>query len=128
MKSALIIVLAGTSLVLAACNRAEPERSSSIPAGPRATALLADPHGELSAPPAPAERGASTFDAIASAAGTETGSVFASEKAARPLPPSKGGAPDDQAINVRAQEAAAKAPDTAAGDAARKKLVSEAAG
>jgi hypothetical protein len=125
-RTAITVALAGVVLTLAACNRADDNRTTSIEPG-LGTAAAAGAIGGLSAPPAPAQRGPSIWDTIANAAGTETANVFADAHAARALPGPKGAAPEEQVINVRAQEAAAKAPDTASADAAKKKVRSEGA-
>jgi hypothetical protein len=123
MKTAITVALAGVALTLSACNRADENHTASIPieTGSAWTASI----GGLSAPAAPAERGAATSDVIAKAAGTETANAFAEAKPSQALPGPKGAAPDEQAVHVRAQEAAAKAPDTASADAAKKKVQSE---
>jgi hypothetical protein len=55
------------------------------------------------------------------APGTNASVAFANEQKGQPAQPpaTKGAAPDAQARAVEAQEAAAKAPDTASGDAAK---------
>jgi hypothetical protein len=125
MRSAVTVVLAAAALTLAACNRVEQDRTSAMPPDADNTVALLGPKGVLSAPPAPAERGAPTYDAIAQAAGTQTGNAFADARAAQPLPPPKGGSLDNRAAEVRAQAAAAKAPDTASADAVKKKILDE---
>ena len=67
MKTAISVALACVALSLAACNSADDNRTTSIPSG-ASFGPTAD-IGGLSAPPAPAERGPSTWNAIARAAG-----------------------------------------------------------
>jgi hypothetical protein len=118
MKSAVIVVIMGSTLMLAACNRSEQDRTTSI------SSALTEPKVELSAPAAPADRGATHENATASVPNSAATVALATTKS---LPSSKGGAPEDEAINVRAQQAAATAPDTASADAAKKNVLNEAA-
>lgn len=121
MKSSTALVLAGVTLALAACNRPDQNRTTSAPPGVKAPTAITAPIVTPSAPPAPAERGPIPPNANAAAPGTNAMLAFAdaAQKADVKLPPSKGGSPDQQAATVQGQEAAAKAPDTAAGDAAK---------
>jgi hypothetical protein len=127
MKSAVIVVIVGSTLMLAACNRSEQGRTTSISSAPGTTEVLTEPRVSLSAPAAPAERGTTLENATASVPNSAATVAFATGTAVKSLPSSKGGAPTDEAINVRAQEAAATAPDTASADAAKKKVLNEAA-
>ncbi len=111
---------------LAGCDRiSHADRTTSIPSDANKTAVLRgvdrEPSG-LSAPPAPAERGPAPANAIDVAPGTDASAAFANDKGA--------GAPstlpsNDVALAVRAEEAAARAPDTAAADAAKKAVLAE---
>lgn len=78
-------------------------------------------------PPAAPERGPIPPDANTAAPGTDASLAFAASSGEKPVkvPPSEGGAPEDQHVAVAAQEAAAKAPDTAAADAAKRKVYEE---
>ena len=121
MKSSTVLVLAAATLALAACNRPDVNRATSTPPGVSNPTALTEPLVTLSAPPAPAERGPIPPNANAAAPGTDASIAFADTPAHAKanLPPSKGGPPDAQARAVDAQEAAAKAPDTASADAAK---------
>ena len=121
MKTSTALVLAGVTLALAACNRPDENRTTSVPPGVKNPTAITAPIVTPSAPPAPALRGPIPPNANAAAPGTNAMLAFAdtAEKADAKLPSSKGGSPDQQASAVQAQEAAAKAPDTATADAAK---------
>jgi hypothetical protein len=123
MKSAIVFALTSITLTLAACNSAEQGRTASIPPGAEAPGVetTATPKFSMIVPPAPAERGPMQENANTSVPDAEL--AFSSAKTAKSLPSSKGGAPQDVALNVRAQEAAAKAPDTASGDTAKNEVL-----
>jgi hypothetical protein len=124
MKSSTVLVLGGVALALTACNASDRNRTTAVPPGVNNPTALTAPITTPSAPPAPALRGPVPPTANAAAPGTNAMVAFQSEtlSSAKPLP-SKGGAPDTQATAVQAQEAAAKAPDTAAGDAAKQEIM-----
>ncbi|MFO1397024.1 MAG: hypothetical protein U1F48_08175 [Burkholderiales bacterium] len=118
-----LVCLASTALALTACNRADRDRTTQAPPGVAQPTALVAPIVTPSAPPAPAERSAVAPDANAAAPGTDARTALADAGQDRPLPPSKGGPPERQEANVRAQEAAAQAPDTASADAAKKRVL-----
>jgi hypothetical protein len=129
MKSAIVLALTSITLTLAACNSTEQDLTASIPPGAEAPGVIttATPKFAMSVPPAPAERGPMQENVNTSVPDAEL--VFSAAKTtAKSLPSSKGGAPQDVALNVRAQEAAAKAPDTASGDAAKNEVLASAQG
>jgi hypothetical protein len=128
MKSAIALALTSITLTLAACNGTEQDLRASIPPGAEAPGVIttATPKFAMSVPPAPAERGPMQENANTSVPDAEL--AFSTAKTAKPLPPSKGGSPQQTALNVRAQEAAAKAPDTASGDAAKNEVLASAQG
>lgn len=120
------LLITGVALALAACNNADPNRTTAAPPGVgNATAIVA-PITTPSAPPAPAERTPIPANANTVAPGTDATVAFAepNEQLAGPALPSKGGAPDRQATAVKAQAEAAAAADTAAADAAKKEAMS----
>jgi hypothetical protein len=123
------LLLGGVALALAACNSQDSNRTTSTPQGvAQPTAMVQPITG--SAPAAPADRTPVAPNANDAAPGTNAALAFASpdeQLAGKPLP-SKGGAPDQQKQVVTAQDQAAKAPDTAAADAAKKKAMSGAEG
>ena len=123
-----LLVLAGVSLALAACNNPDPNRTTSVPAGVRNPTAIVAPITTPSAPPAPAERTPVAANANTMAPGTNAQIAFASadEHLTGAPQPSKGGAPTSQAQAVQAQEDAAKAPDTAAADKAKKEAMQDA--
>ena len=112
-------VALAVSLALTACNNADVNRTTSVPRGADSSALVKNEPTGLSAPPAPAERG--PFVPDTGAPGAQSPAVFGAENKA---PPNAG---DDEKLQVRAQEAAARAPDTAAGDEAKRAVLAEGA-
>ena len=117
MKSSTLLAVVGVSLALAACNQADPNRTTSVPPGASNPTAVTAPIVTPSAPPAPAERGPIPPNANADAPGTNASLAF--DSAGRNLPSGTGAAPQSPAVHVKAQEAAAEAPDTAAADAAK---------
>ena len=116
MKNILIVTTAlGLSLALSACNNADVNRTTSVPRGADSTALVKGEPTGLSAPPAPAERG--PFVPDSGAPGAQSPAVFSDST--RPVP----SASSDPALQVRAQEAAARAPDTASADEAKRAVL-----
>jgi hypothetical protein len=115
------------SVVLAGCNRRDVDRTTSTPPGVSKSAEVMPPIVTPSAPPAPAMRGPVAENANAAAPGTDATAAFAAHPpfAAKP-PPGKGGPPQEQHVTIAAQEAAAKAPDTATADAAKKRVLQQA--
>lgn len=125
MKTSTAFVFAGVALALAACDNADRNRTTSVPPGVKSPTALVEPIVTPSAPPAPALRGPVSADANDAAPGTNASVAFANETPAPAMKqPSKDGAPQAQAAAVDAQEAAAKAPDTAAADDAKKEVIS----
>ena len=126
MRKSNLLVLAAASFALAACNNPDPNRTTSAPPGVDKPTALVAPITTPSAPPAPAERTPVASNANTMAPGTNAMVAFANpnEQLAGPPLPSKGGAPKNQAMAVTAQEDAAKAPDTATGDKAKKEAMS----
>ena len=123
MKSSIVIALATVALALSACGQRDTTQASSVhrPFGVNAPGLIPP-----AVPPAPPERGPVPPNANAAAPGTDASEAFANEHL-EPLPkqPPKGG--PDQHLYVEAQEAAAKAPDTASADAAKREVLKEGA-
>jgi hypothetical protein len=116
MKSSIVIGIAAVALV-SACGQRDASHASSVN-----TAFKVD--ASYVAPPAPPERGPIPPNANAAAPGTNASEAFANEHL-DPLPkqPLKNG--PDQHLYVEAQEAAAKAPDTASADAAKREVLKE---
>ena len=107
--------------MLAACG--QDDRTTSVPRGAdAAAATVGEPSGP-SAAPAPAERGPVAANANTMAPGTDASLVLAT-----PRSPTESMAPDnDPRLAERAQEAAARAPDTASADAAKRGVLESAA-
>ncbi|MDQ2915898.1 MAG: hypothetical protein M3R40_01840 [Pseudomonadota bacterium] len=127
MKPSTVFVLAGVTLALAACNRTDPNRTTSVPNGVKDPLAITAPIVSPSAPPAPAERGPIPANANAAAPGTNASVAFADAaagNAAVHLPPSKEGAPASQAEVAKVQLGVAQASDTEKGDAAKKAAMS----
>ena len=125
MKTLNALMLASVTIALAACNSTDQNRTTSNPPGVANPTALNEPLTGPSAPAAPAERGPIPAHANADAPGTNATVAFNSpgEQFMQKGPPSKGGAPASQAQAVKAQEAAAAAPNTAAADAAKEQAM-----
>jgi hypothetical protein len=117
MNSTTALTLAGVAIALAACNPADPNRTTSTPRGVKNPTALTEPIVTPSAPPATAERGPIPANANAVAPGTDAAVALARDNSK-----ASSGSPD---AGVKAQEAAAKAPDTASGDAAKAQMQGE---
>lgn len=128
MKASNSMVLAGVVVALAACNNADPNRTTAVPPGVNNPTAVVAPITTPSAPPAPAERTPVPANANAAAPGTNAALAFGSPQLAGPSLPSKSGAPQNQAQAVDAQQKAAEAPDTAAADAAKQSAKSDSGG
>jgi|SRR6516165_1339921 hypothetical protein len=116
MKPSIVIAIAAIAL-LSACGQRDASHASSVN-----PVFKVDASDAL--PPAPPEHGPIPPDANAAAPGTSASEAFANEHL-EPLPkqPLKDG--PGQQLYVEAQEAAAKAPDTAAADAAKREVLKE---
>jgi hypothetical protein len=114
MNTSIVVAIAAIALLSACGQRGTSQASSANPA------FEAD--AGYGVPPAPPERGPIPPNANADAPGTNASEAFAHEHL-DPLPkqPVKGG--PDQHLYVEAQEAAAKAPDTASADAAKREVL-----
>jgi hypothetical protein len=124
MNISTAFVFTGVALALAACNNADPDRTTSVPPGVKSPTALVEPIVSPSAPPAPAMREPAPANANDAAPGTNASVAFANETLAPATKqPSKDGAPAMQAAAVDAQEASAKAPTTAAADDAKKEVM-----
>ena len=118
MRSSIVIAIAAIGLV-SACG----QRDTGQPSNP-ASKLDASGLIPPAVPRAPPERGPIRPNANADAPGTNASEAFANEHL-DPLPKQapKNGA--NQHLYVEAQEAAAKAPDTASADAAKRRVLKE---
>src|SRR6185437_13842780 len=77
MRPSNLLVLAGVSLALAACNNADPNRTTSVPPGVNNPTAVVAPITTPSAPPAPAERTPVAPNANTMAPGTNATIAFA---------------------------------------------------
>ena len=123
LKPGIAITLVAMVVAMGGCSRHDAGLMTSVPYRAGQSAEVPPPYVTLRAAPAPPERGPIPQNANAAAPGTHASQAFANNPPPNAkLPPSKGGSPEDQATNVAAQEAAAKAPDTASGDAAKREV------
>ena len=124
MKTSTALILAATTAALAACNPPDANRTTKAPPGVNQPTSVVQPLTSRSAPPAPAMRTPVAESANTAAPGTDANVAFANEKNVQPGTAQKSHpiAADSQARAVDAQEAAAKAPDTAQADAAKDKV------
>lgn len=118
MRTPTALMLAISTAALAACNAPDTNRTTQAPPGVNTPTAVMQPLASPSAPPAPAMRDPVAASANTVAPGTNATVAFAGEQNLQPAPAAKS-APDAQANGVAAQEAAAKAPDTASADAAK---------
>jgi len=109
------LAFAGLAIALSGCNSADTDRTTSLPRGVDSAALVHQTPSGLSAPPAPAERGPIPPNANAAAPGTNAALALANQPT-----PAKG---DVQDVTPQAQEAAARAADTASADVAKKETL-----
>ena len=129
MKTSTALILAAVTAALAACNPPDANRTTKAPPGVNQPAAVMQSLVSPSAPPAPAMRTPVAANANTMAPGTDAMVAFAHE----PQSDIASGAPKKshpiarsiQANAVAAQEAVAKAPDTAAGDAAKKEILAD---
>jgi hypothetical protein len=112
----MVIAIVAIAL-LSACGQRDTSHASGVNPAFKVDAGVA-------VPPAPPERSPIPPNANAAAPGTNASEAFANEHL-EPLPkqPLKDG--PDQHRYVEAQEAAAKAPDTASADAAKREVLKE---
>jgi hypothetical protein len=130
MKIPISLIVLATAGALGACNAPDANRTTKAPPGVNNPTAVMQPLTSPSAPPAPAMRDPIAPSANTAAPGTSAALAFQQEP---DLPrttyaPSKGAPPDAQALAVNAQEAAAKAPTTAAADEAKADVREQASG
>jgi len=123
-RSLIAVAVVGATLSLAACNAPD---NTSIPRTVSAGGTVNDPTAGYSAPPAQRELGPPPADANKAAPGTDSEAAFADRPSFKDPPKQKdsGDSAEEQHLAVKAQEAAAKAPDTASADEAKKAVMSE---
>jgi len=128
-QSLIALVVVGATFAVAACNAPDRDHTTSIPRTVSAASTTQDPTAGYSAPPAPRDLSPPSANANKAAPGTDPEAAFADKPNYKdPLAqPPKDGAADDQHRAVKAQEAAAEAPDTASADEAKKAVMSEGA-
>jgi hypothetical protein len=124
MPSSKLVALAGMAVLLTACNRPTANHQTNHQDAATTTQAAAAPFNSPGAPPAPPMREPVPANANAAAPGTNASVAFANETIPKStLPPSQGGSAEEQHVAVSAQEAAAKAPDTASADAAKQSVL-----
>jgi hypothetical protein len=118
--SRLTLLLVATTVAIGACNAPDNNRATNAPPGVDKSGSVVEPLVSRSAPPAPAERGPVAPNANTMAPGTDASAALAqaTDVQQAPLPSTKSSA-SPAATVVKAQEAAADAPDTASADAAK---------
>ena len=123
MKISTALIVAASTAAIAACNPPDANRTTKAPPGVNQPTAVVQPLDSPSAPPAPAMRTPVAASANTVAPGTDARVAFANETETLSGAPKKSQpiAPDTQAT-VDAQEAAAKAPDTAQADAAKEQI------
>jgi hypothetical protein len=126
-QSSITLAVIAVTSALTACNPPDANRTTKAPPGVNAPTAAMQPLVTPSAPPAPAERGPVPAGANTVAPGTDAAVAFAAEPGLSPGAPAKSTpiAPAAQERAVDAQEAAAKAPDTAAADAAKAEIAGD---
>jgi hypothetical protein len=124
MKVSTAVIVAATTAALAACNPPDANRTTNAPPGVNQPTAVMQPLVSPSAPPAPAMRTPVADSANTVAPGTDANVAFANDKDIAPGAPktSHPAASNAQTLAVEAQEAAAKAPDTAQADAAKDQI------
>ena len=129
IKPSLAFTLVASGLALAACNPPDPNRTTKAPPAVDHPTAVMQPLVTPSAPAAPTAMGPIPPSANHAAPGTNAELAFAQEENITPAPPAKAKpiAPVTQEVAVNAQEAAAKAPDTAAADAAKDEVKADGA-
>ena len=124
VKPGITITLVAMAVAMCGCSRNDADRLTSVPYRAGQSAEAPPPAVTVSAAPAAPERGPPQN--VNAAPGTDASQAFANNTPPdTKLPPSTGGLPQEQQMNVAAQEAAAKAPDTASGDAAKREVTEE---
>ena len=111
MKTKLILIAAVT-LALGGCNRPDADTQSQY-------THLTGTETALITPPATPDRGPIPPDANTAAPGTDASVAFAANS---DMAPSRGGVSIEQHAEVAAQDAAAKAPDTATADKEKRRV------
>jgi hypothetical protein len=130
MKISSSLIVLATAGALAACNAPDANRTTKAPPGVNNPSAVVQPLTTPSAPPAAAMRDPVAPSANTAAPGTNASLAFSNPPDLTPAAAAatKGAPPEAQALAVDAQEAAAKAPTTAAGDAAKADVQGEAGG
>ena len=120
MKISTSLITLAAAGALAACNAPDVNRTTKAPPGVNNPTAVMQPLTTPSAPPAPAMRDPIASSGNAAAPGTNATLAFQQESVQSATPAAvKGAPPQSQTLAVDAQEAAAKAPTTAAADDAK---------
>jgi len=124
MKFSTGLIVAASTAALAACNPPDANRTTMAPPGVNQPTAVTQSLVSPSAPPAPAMRTPVAASGNTVAPGTDAKGAFANESDVQSGAPKKSHpvAQDTQAAAVAAQEAAAKAPDTAQADTAKEQI------
>jgi len=130
-KSLIALTAVGATFTMAACNAPNNnDRTTSLPRTVSAAVAANDPTAGYNAPPAPRDLSPPPANAIKAAPGTDSEAAFANRPNYKDPPPQKeiGDPPEAQHLAVMAQDAAAKAPDTASADEAKKAVMADKGG
>jgi hypothetical protein len=126
-KTLIALAVTGLTLTITACNAPnDNDRTTTIPRMVSAGNAANGPTAGYDAPPAPRDLSPVPPNANDVAPGTDAEAAFANRPNYKDLTPQKekGDAAEEQHRAVMAQDAAAKAPDTAAADEAKKEVMS----
>jgi hypothetical protein len=123
MRSTLI-AMAALALALGGCNRPDVDHPKTDYTTSLLSRMSAAEIDRLTVPPAPAQRGPIPPNANAADPATNASLAFPNGAGKTPVP-TPDNSPDGEHAAVMAEEAAARAPDTAAADEAKRKIYEE---
>jgi hypothetical protein len=128
MRSKLIVMTA-LALVLGGCNRPDVDHPKSDYTSSLLSRMTAADIDRVTTPPAPPDYGPVPPDANAADPATSASRAFANSSGEPSLvpPPGSDHSPEGEHLAVLAQDAAARAPDTASADEAKRKVYEDAA-
>ena len=124
MRSKLIVMTA-LALALGGCNRPDVDHPKTDYTTSLLSRMSAAEIDKVTVPPAPADRGPIPPDANAADPATNASLAFPNGSGGNSSAPAPDNSPDGEHAAVMAQEAAARAPDTAAADEAKRRIYEE---
>ena len=121
------IVMTVLALALGGCNRPDSDQPQLDYTSSLLSRMSAADIDRVTTPPAPPERGPIPPDANAADPATNASLAFADSSTKKSMvpPPGSDNSPEGQHLQVLAEDAAAKAPDTAAADEAIRRVYEE---